>query len=147
MAISAIERGSREGVCLLLAPLWLSHRVFVSLVLFLEDEREGHSSTRGDPVERSMSKMARAYDLLVIGAGAAGSAMAHTAASQGARVLQVERDKIGDTCLHYGCDPTRTMLHIAQELYRARHSQPFGRELLRSSLAGQQLRRCCPLQP
>lgn len=139
MAISAIERGSREGACLLLAPLRLSNRVFVSLVLFLEDEREGHYSTRGDPVERRMSEMAQAYDLLVIGAGAAGSAAAHTAASQGARVLQVERDKIGGTCLNYGCDPTKTMLHIAQELYRARHSQQFGLELPLSSLEWQQV--------
>lgn len=90
--------------------------------------------------------MARAYDLLVIGAGAAGSATAHIAAGQGARVLQVERDKIGGTCLHYGCHPTRTRLHLAQEPYRARHSQPCGPELPLSSLAGRQLRRCCPLQ-
>lgn len=66
------------------------------------------------------------YDLLVIGAGAAGGAAAHTAAARGARVVQIERDKIGGTCLNYGCDPTKTLLHIAQMLYRARHSDAYG---------------------
>lgn len=52
------------------------------------------------------------YDLLVIGAGAAGSTAATTAASKGIRVALVERDKMGGTCLNYGCDPTKTMIHI-----------------------------------
>ena len=47
------------------------------------------------------------YDLLVIGAGAAGSTAATTAAGDGKRVALIERDKIGGTCLNYGCDPTK----------------------------------------
>jgi pyruvate/2-oxoglutarate dehydrogenase complex dihydrolipoamide dehydrogenase (E3) component len=66
------------------------------------------------------------YDLLVIGAGAAGSTAATTAAQQGARVALVECDKIGGTCLNYGCDPTKTMIHTARLLYHARHSEQFG---------------------
>jgi pyruvate/2-oxoglutarate dehydrogenase complex dihydrolipoamide dehydrogenase (E3) component len=46
----------------------------------------------------------------------------------------VERDKIGGTCLNYGCDPTKTLLNIAQELYRARHSEQFGLSLPLSSV-------------
>jgi len=79
--------------------------------------------------------MPRVYDLLVIGAGAAGGSAAHTAAAQEARVIQVERDKIGGTCLNYGCDPTKTLLHIAQELYRARQSTKFGLSLSSSSVS------------
>lgn len=67
-----------------------------------------------------------AYDLLVIGAGAAGSTAASTATSNGARVALVERDKIGGTCLNYGCDPTKTLLHIASLLYRSQHATPYG---------------------
>lgn len=66
------------------------------------------------------------YDLLVIGAGAAGGTAATTAAAQGARVALVERDKIGGTCLNYGCDPTKTLIHTARLLYHAQHSQQFG---------------------
>jgi len=66
------------------------------------------------------------YDLLVIGAGPAGSAAATTAAEERHRVALVERDKIGGTCLNYGCDPTKALLHIADLLHRARHSEPYG---------------------
>lgn len=78
--------------------------------------------------------MAEACDLLVVGAGAAGSAAAHTAAEKGVRVTLVERDKLGGTCLNYGCDPTKTLLHSAQELYRARHSEQLGLSIPLSSL-------------
>jgi pyruvate/2-oxoglutarate dehydrogenase complex dihydrolipoamide dehydrogenase (E3) component len=73
------------------------------------------------------------YDLLVIGAGAAGSTAASTAAEAGKRVALVERDKIGGTCLNYGCDPTKTMISIADLLYKVRHAERFG---LRISEAG-----------
>jgi dihydrolipoamide dehydrogenase len=66
------------------------------------------------------------YDLLVIGAGAAGSTAATTAAEQHARVALVERDKIGGTCLNYGCDPTKTLIHIANMLYQAHSAQKYG---------------------
>jgi pyruvate/2-oxoglutarate dehydrogenase complex dihydrolipoamide dehydrogenase (E3) component len=83
--------------------------------------------------------MSETYDLLVIGAGAAGSAAARAGVTRGARVIQVERDKIGGTCLNYGCDPTKTLLHVAQELYRARQSEKFGLAIPLSSLEWQQV--------
>jgi dihydrolipoamide dehydrogenase len=73
------------------------------------------------------------YDLLVIGAGAAGSAAATTAVGQDARVALVERDKIGGTCLNYGCDPTKTLIHIAEMLYQARHAQKYGLHISEAS--------------
>ncbi len=66
------------------------------------------------------------YDLLVIGAGAAGSTAATTAAQQGRRVLMIERDKIGGTCLNYGCDPTKTLLSIAALFHKTQHMSRFG---------------------
>ena len=66
------------------------------------------------------------YDLLVIGAGAAGSTAATTAAGDGKRVALIERDKIGGTCLNYGCDPTKTLIYIADLLYKAHHAERFG---------------------
>src|SRR5437764_2043683 len=68
----------------------------------------------------------QAYDLLVIGAGAAGSTAASTAAQDGTRVALVERDKIGGTCLNYGCDPTKTLIHIASLLHHAQHAEKYG---------------------
>ncbi len=66
------------------------------------------------------------YDLIVIGAGGAGSNAATTAASMGKRIALIERDKLGGTCLNYGCDPTKTLLHTAHMLHHARHAAALG---------------------
>ena len=66
------------------------------------------------------------YDVIVIGAGGAGSNAATTAASMGKRIALIERDKLGGTCLNYGCDPTKTLLHTAHMLYHARHASALG---------------------
>jgi pyruvate/2-oxoglutarate dehydrogenase complex dihydrolipoamide dehydrogenase (E3) component len=72
------------------------------------------------------------YDLVVLGAGAAGSGAAATAAERGRRVALIERDQIGGTCLNYGCDPTKTLLHTAHLLYRARRADRFGLRIPRA---------------
>ena len=66
------------------------------------------------------------YDLIVIGAGGAGSTAATSAASMGKRVALIERDKLGGTCLNYGCDPTKTLLHTANLFYHAQHASALG---------------------
>ena len=66
------------------------------------------------------------YDLLVIGSGAAGSSAVTSVEKKGLRIALVERGKIGGTCLNYGCDPTKTMLSIANLLYEARHPSKYG---------------------
>ena len=73
-----------------------------------------------------MQSAPQSYDLVVIGAGAAGSTAATTAAKQGARVVMIERDKLGGTCLNYGCDPTKTLIHIAKLLHSAHSAAQFG---------------------
>ena len=72
------------------------------------------------------------YDLIVIGAGGAGSNAATTAASMGKRIALIERDKLGGTCLNYGCDPTKTLLHTAHLLYHARHAAALGLRIPRA---------------
>jgi pyruvate/2-oxoglutarate dehydrogenase complex dihydrolipoamide dehydrogenase (E3) component len=66
------------------------------------------------------------YDLLILGAGAAGSAAASAAAGERRRVALVERHLLGGTCLNYGCDPTKTLLHTAKALTQARQAGRFG---------------------
>lgn len=66
------------------------------------------------------------YDLVVIGGGAAGSTAAKLAARRGKSVALVERDKLGGTCLNYGCDPTKALLHAAHVLYQAQHADDLG---------------------
>jgi pyruvate/2-oxoglutarate dehydrogenase complex dihydrolipoamide dehydrogenase (E3) component len=66
------------------------------------------------------------YDLIVIGAGAAGSTAAFEARSLGARVAMIERWKVGGTCLNAGCDPTKALVRAARVLHEARGARHFG---------------------
>ena len=51
------------------------------------------------------------YDLLIIGGGPAGYEGALYAAKNNLKVALIERDKLGGTCLNYGCIPTKALLH------------------------------------
>ncbi|MDP9428231.1 MAG: FAD-dependent oxidoreductase [Actinomycetota bacterium] len=66
------------------------------------------------------------WDLLVIGGGTAGMVGAKTAASLGARVLLVERDRTGGDCLWTGCVPSKALLAAADAAAGARAAGRFG---------------------
>lgn len=67
-----------------------------------------------------------AWDLLVVGGGTAGIVGAQTAASLGARVLLVERDRTGGDCLWTGCVPSKSILAAAAAAADARAASRFG---------------------
>ena len=69
--------------------------------------------------------MAASFDLVVLGAGS-GYACALRAAQLGFTVALVEKDKVGGTCLHRGCIPTKAMLHAAEVADSARDGSQFG---------------------
>ncbi len=66
------------------------------------------------------------YDLVVLGGGSGGYACALRAAELGMTVALVERDKVGGTCLHRGCIPTKALLHAGEVADAARESEQFG---------------------
>jgi dihydrolipoamide dehydrogenase len=72
-------------------------------------------------------------DLVVLGGGSGGYAAALRAAELGMSVVLVERDKLGGTCLHYGCIPTKALLHAAEVADAAREGDKIG---VKSSLEG-----------
>ena len=72
-------------------------------------------------------------DLVILGGGSGGYACALRAAELGMSVVLVERDKLGGTCLHYGCIPTKALLHAAEVADTAREGDRIG---VKSSLAG-----------
>ncbi|GHF47271.1 dihydrolipoyl dehydrogenase [Streptomyces griseosporeus] len=53
-------------------------------------------------------------DVIVVGGGTGGYSTALRAAALGLDVVLVERDKVGGTCLHRGCIPSKAMLHAAE---------------------------------
>ncbi len=73
------------------------------------------------------------FDVVILGAGSGGYACALRAAQLGLSVALVEKDKIGGTCLHVGCIPTKALLHAAEVADAARGSEKFG---VRASLEG-----------
>ena len=51
------------------------------------------------------------FDLVVLGGGSGGYAAALRGAQLGLSVALIEKDKVGGTCLHRGCIPTKALLH------------------------------------
>ena len=74
-----------------------------------------------------------AFDVLILGAGSGGYACALRAAQLGLSVGLVEKDKVGGTCLHVGCIPTKALLHAAEVADSAREAEQFG---VRATLEG-----------
>jgi len=66
------------------------------------------------------------FDVVILGAGSGGYACALRAAQLGLSVALVEKDKVGGTCLHVGCIPTKALLHAAEVADAARESEQFG---------------------
>lgn len=66
------------------------------------------------------------FDIVILGGGSGGYACALRAAQLGKSVAMIEKDKVGGTCLHYGCIPTKALLHSAEIADAARESDTFG---------------------
>lgn len=66
------------------------------------------------------------FDLVVLGGGSGGYAAALRGAQLGLTVALIEKDKVGGTCLHRGCIPTKALLHAGEVADSARESSHFG---------------------
>jgi len=65
-------------------------------------------------------------DLVILGGGSGGYACALRAAELGKSVILIDKDKLGGTCLHRGCIPTKALLHAAEVADNTRESESFG---------------------
>ncbi len=73
------------------------------------------------------------FDLVILGGGSGGYAAALRAAQLGLDVALIEKDKLGGTCLHRGCIPTKALLHAGEVADSAREGAEFG---VKSSFEG-----------
>ncbi|PRX97070.1 dihydrolipoyl dehydrogenase [Allonocardiopsis opalescens] len=73
-----------------------------------------------------MSDSGGTFDIVILGGGSGGYAAALRAAELGLSVALIEKDKVGGTCLHRGCIPTKALLHAAEVADTARESASFG---------------------
>lgn len=70
--------------------------------------------------------MSEIFDVVVLGGGSGGYACALRAAQLGQSVALVEEGKLGGTCLHQGCIPTKALLHAAEVADNSREGGRFG---------------------
>ncbi|MBV0895011.1 dihydrolipoyl dehydrogenase [Microbacterium sp. NC79] len=66
------------------------------------------------------------FDIVVLGAGSGGYAAALRAAELGKTVALIEKDKVGGTCLHRGCIPTKALLHSAEVAHTVKTAATYG---------------------
>lgn len=66
------------------------------------------------------------FDIVVLGGGSGGYAAALRAAELGKSVALIEKDKVGGTCLHRGCIPTKALLHAAEVADHVRDAASVG---------------------
>lgn len=73
--------------------------------------------------------LAREYDLVILGGGTGGYVAAIRAAQYGLKVAIVEKEKLGGTCLHRGCIPTKSLLRSAEVYRQTKNALEFGIEI------------------
>jgi dihydrolipoamide dehydrogenase len=66
------------------------------------------------------------FDVVILGGGSGGYAAALRSAQLGKTVALIERDKLGGTCLHRGCIPTKALLHAAEVADSTREAAAYG---------------------
>lgn len=96
----------------------------------------GHEPTQFVPLIRCAREIRLSeqnFDLVILGGGSGGYAAALRAVQLGLTVALVEKDKLGGTCLHRGCIPTKALLHAAEVADNSRESARFG---VRSTFEG-----------
>ena len=78
-------------------------------------------------------------DILIIGAGPSGYVAAEEAARLGKKVIVIEKNSIGGTCLNVGCIPSKAYLEHAYWLLAAKEASQYGVTVLNDNLDFQKL--------
>ncbi len=73
-----------------------------------------------------MPDIMKEFDLAIIGGGPGGYVAAIKAAQLGLKTCLIEKDRVGGTCLHRGCIPTKSLLYSTYLYYLCKRSQDFG---------------------
>src|SRR3954452_10965187 len=77
-------------------------------------------------IEEGMVLLSKEYDIVILGGGTGGYVAAIRAAQLGLTTAIVEKDKLGGTCLHKGCIPSKALLRSAEVYSTVKHSEEFG---------------------
>jgi dihydrolipoamide dehydrogenase len=66
------------------------------------------------------------YDMTIIGGGSGGLTAARLAATLGANVLLIDKERLGGDCLNYGCVPSKSLIHVAQVVHHVKYAAKLG---------------------
>jgi pyruvate/2-oxoglutarate dehydrogenase complex dihydrolipoamide dehydrogenase (E3) component len=66
------------------------------------------------------------YDLAIIGGGSGGLTAARVAKELGAKVVLIDKERIGGDCLNYGCVPSKSLIHVARVVHQTREAMSLG---------------------
>ena len=66
------------------------------------------------------------FDMTIIGGGSGGLTAARIAASLGANVLLIDKERLGGDCLKYGCVPSKSLIHVAKVVHQAQSAARIG---------------------
>src|SRR5690242_807614 len=83
-------------------------------------------SANSSTTHRSLFVAEHQADVVILGGGSGGYAAALRAAELNKSVILVEKDKVGGTCLHRGCIPTKALLHAGEVADLSREAEQFG---------------------
>ncbi len=97
-------------------------------------KRSGYGAIPLEEEKKVYISKGNIYDLVVIGGGSAGFAAAIKASDLGGRVLVVENNVIGGTCLNRGCVPTKHLIDVAKTYYTPKNNPFEGIELIQGRL-------------
>lgn len=89
-----------------------------------EAKKPAYSFGLAKPLKKSFE-----VDVAIVGGGPGGYVAAIRAAQGGKKVLIVEEDRLGGTCLNHGCIPTKALVSSVDVLEKIRHAQSFGLEV------------------
>jgi dihydrolipoamide dehydrogenase len=79
-----------------------------------------------DPYIKEVIRLAQEYDLVILGGGTGGYVAAIRASQLGLKTAIVEKEKLGGTCLHKGCIPSKALLRSAEVYATVKRSEDFG---------------------
>src|SRR3954462_10296770 len=77
-------------------------------------------------IEEGMVLLSKEYDIVILGGGTGGYVAAIRAAQLGLKTAIVERDKLGGTCLHKGCIPSKALLRSAEVYVQSKAADCYG---------------------
>lgn len=83
---------------------------------------------------KGRNQLSNNYDLVILGGGTGGYVAAIRAAQLGLKTALVEKEKLGGTCLHHGCIPSKALLRSAEVFALTKRAEHFGVKTERVSL-------------